>query len=195
MNNTCCAVLNTWHELNVSPFLNTMQRFVVISYSIDSLSLEGENPAKVCESCKICCEKSKNKHMHAHTLRERGKKHKLLACCPLIPRIHVNRNLLMTLIPDAKYPLKNVLLFCSSSYSPPNCWKPLSFTTQESVNATEASLLHYSSNQIKIWNIIWLVCPSPISPRRLPLSPSSHFILLQHSGTPVVLIPCNALLC
>lgn len=51
-----------------------MQRFVVISYSIDSLSLEGENPAKVCESCKICCEKSKNKHMHAHTLRERGKK-------------------------------------------------------------------------------------------------------------------------
>lgn len=48
---------------------------------------------------------------------------------------------------------------------------PLSFTAQESVNATKYTLLHYSSNQIKIWNIMVGVSFPPIS-SHLPQSPS-----------------------
>lgn len=104
MNNTCCAVLNTWHELNVSPFLAEAQRFVVaVNYWFcgpATKDQKGENLAKVLESCKICCEKSKN--TLSLSLKNTSCWH-ALHFSPLIPRTQLDRNLLMTLLLDTKY--------------------------------------------------------------------------------------------
>lgn len=214
MNNTCCAALNTWHELNVSLVLTKVQRFVVeINYWFREPAMKnqkGENP--VSESCEICVRNPKILALyfsHTHTCSCTKGKEKNISCWHCCPFFSLNSQnaaretsshdpftwyKISTLLASMKMSFNICCISSLYQHSTSSSSNPLSFTAQESVNATKYTLLHYSSNQIKIWNIMVGVSSPPSPPIYRSLLPNT----LSCSNTLApqwFLIPCNALLC